>query len=430
LGGHYPAAQANVRRLIDWNREDPGIDGDVVGGHAVQSVAIAGAGMMGTAIAAVYVRAAIPVVLTDSNADALCTAPEKIVAELADTAPEADARAAVARLVRTAPPEEAVRGCDLVIESIVETAAAKQKLYGRLEPHLSPETILVSNTSTIPIARLGGGLHHPGRFCGMHFFHPVRHRPLVEIIRGPQTDDATIATLVAHVKSAGRLPIVVSDGPGFLVNRLLLPYMNEALELLREGTPVEVIERAAVEFGMAMGPLHLLDQIGLDTALRGGLVLFQAFSDRIAGSPLLVAMVKAGRLGCKTGGGFYSGAADAAAIDEPLAPAATEILAPWMDWQRPSAVEMVTARLFLTMLLEATRILQEGRVRNPRDIDLGVLFGLGFPGERGGLLRWADDLGLSGIIEALKPLEMLGARVQPTPWLLEMSADGRRFYQD
>jgi 3-hydroxyacyl-CoA dehydrogenase/enoyl-CoA hydratase/3-hydroxybutyryl-CoA epimerase/3-hydroxyacyl-CoA dehydrogenase/enoyl-CoA hydratase/3-hydroxybutyryl-CoA epimerase/enoyl-CoA isomerase len=215
----------------------------------------------------------------------------------------------------------------------------------------------------------------------------------VEIIRGPQTTDATIATLVAHVKSAGRLPIVVSDGPGFLVNRLLLPYMNEALELLREGTPVEVIERAAVEFGMATGPLHLLDQIGLDTSLRGGLVLFQAFSDRIAGSPLLVAMVKAGRLGCKTGGGFFSGVSDATAIDQPLAPAAAEILAPWMDRQHPSAAEMVTGRLFLTMLLEATRILEEGRVRNPRDIDLGVLFGLGFPAERGGLLRWAPGPG-------------------------------------
>ncbi len=430
LESRHPAAQANVRRLIDWNRQDAGIDGVGLDHHAVQAVAIVGAGMMGTAIAAVYVRAAVPVVLTDSSAAALRAAPEKIVAELAGTSPEADARAAVARLVRTAPPEEAARGCDLVIESIVETAAAKQNLYGRLEPPLGPETILASNTSTIPIARLGGGLLHPGRFCGLHFFHPVRHRPLVEIIRGPQTTDATIATLVAHVKAAGRLPIVVSDGPGFLVNRLLLPYMNEALELLREGTPVEVIERAAIEFGMAMGPLHLLDQIGLDTALRGGLVLFQAFSDRIAGSPLLVAMVKAGRLGWKSGGGFFSYVPAAAAFDQPLAPAAAEILAPWMDRQGPSTAEMVTARLFLTMLLEATRMLQEGRVRNPRDIDLGVLFGLGFPGERGGLLRWADDLGASLIIEALKPLEMLGPRARPTPWLLEMAAGGRRFYED
>jgi 3-hydroxyacyl-CoA dehydrogenase len=426
LSRHYPAAEANVQRLIDWNRQDPGIDGAGTDQPPVQSLAIIGAGMMGTAIAAVYVRQAVPVVLSDSNAAALAAAPERIVAELSDNLPEAEARAAVARLVRTAPPEEAVSGCDLVIESIVETAAAKQKLYGRLEPHLGLETILASNTSTIPIARLGAGLEHPRRFCGMHFFHPVRHRPLVEIIRGPQSSAATIATLVAHVKSVGRLPIVVGDGPGFLVNRLLLPYLNEALELLGEGTPVERIEGAAIDFGMAMGPLHLLDEIGLDTSLRGGLVLFQTFSDRIAASPLLVAMVKAGRLGCKTGGGFFAGGR--AGKVEPLAPAAAEILAPWMDGRRPSTVEMVTARLFLTMLLEATRVVEEGRVRDPRDVDLGVLFGLGFPGQRGGLFRWADDLGVTQILAALKPLEVLGPRARPTPWLLEMAARGRRFY--
>jgi 3-hydroxyacyl-CoA dehydrogenase len=424
---HHPDAQGNVQQLVEWNRLDPGIDGAGPDQPSLRSVAIIGSGMMGTAIAAVYVRHGVPVVLSDSHTEAIAAAPQRIAAELSDTMSETAARAAVARLVRTAPLEEAVHGCALVIESIVETAAAKQKLYSRLEPYLDRETILASNTSTIPIARLGGALIHPQRFCGMHFFHPVRLRPLVEIIRGPQTSGTTIATVVAHVKSTGRLPIVVGDGPGFLVNRLLLPYLNEALALLGEGTPAERIEQAAIDFGMAMGPLHLLDEIGLDTSLRGGLVLFQAYSERIAASPLLVAMVKAGRLGCKTRAGFFPCGPEHKI--QPLDPATTAILAPWMDRRPPSTVGAVTARLFLTMLLEATRVLEEGRVRNPRDVDLGVLFGLGFPSQRGGLFRWADDLGVPRILEALKPLEALGPRARPTPWLVEMAAQGRRFYE-
>ena len=140
----------------------------------------------------------------------------------------------------------------------------------------------------------------------MHFCHPVRQRPLVEIVRGPQTSQRTIAAAVAHVQGIARMPIVVEDGPGFVVNRLLFPYLSEALELLREGAPVDAIERAAAEFGMAMGPLRLMDEIGLDTILQAAWVLAAAFPERIVSSPLLVSMVKAGRLGRKTGAGFFS----------------------------------------------------------------------------------------------------------------------------
>ena len=173
-----------------------------------------------------------------------------------------------ARLNSTCSDEE-LAACDLVIEAIVENAEPKKKLYARLEPQLQAETILASNTSTIPITSLAEGLKRPERFCGIHFFNPVRKMPLVEVIRGKQTSDETVATAVAYAKNIGKSPIVVNDGPGFLVNRLLLPYMNEALELLLEGAEIKQIERVAKAFGMPMGPITLYDVVGLDTARDG-----------------------------------------------------------------------------------------------------------------------------------------------------------------
>ena len=188
----------------------------------------------------------------------------------------------------------------------METLPAKLQLYAQLQRHLGPQTILASNTSTIPLQRLGRGLADASRFCGLHFCHPVQQRPLVEIVCGPQTSDATIAAAVAHARRIDRMPMVVQDGPGFVVNRLLFPYLNEALELLREGVPAESIERAAAEFGMTIGPLRLMDEIGLDTTLQAAWVLGAAFPERVVSSPLLVSLVKAGRLGQKTGAGFFS----------------------------------------------------------------------------------------------------------------------------
>ena len=304
----------------------------------------------------------------------------------------------------------------------------------------------------------------PERFCGLHFCHPVRERPLVEIVRGAKTGDETIATLVAHAKAIDKLPIVVADGPGFLVNRLLLPYLAEALELLMEGASIEMIENAALEFGMAKGPFRLMDEIGLDTTLQAGWSMAAAFPDRIPISPLLVALIKLGRLGQKSGAGFFSYAdpASTKAIDSkgtvPFSlaklghpqpdPATIEIVARWVKTAHHHSAENIILRLLLPMILEATRILEEGGVwhghparegcghwqdasgtqRDPRDIDLCVIFGLGFPARRGGLLWWADTIKPAALLEMLRPLEPIGPRWQPTRLLLEMAAQGRRFY--
>ena len=177
--------------------------------------------------------------------------------------------------------DEELARADLLIEAVVEILEIKRQVLARIEPRLRPETVLASNTSTIPISKLAEGLKNPERLCGIHFFNPVRKMPLVEVIRGRQTSDETIATAVAYAKSIGKSPVVVSDGPGFLVNRLLLPYMTEAVELLLDGVEPKAVERAAREFGMPMGPLLLYDVIGLDTAFYAGAVMYEAFPDRI-----------------------------------------------------------------------------------------------------------------------------------------------------
>ena len=391
---------------------------------------IIGAGLMGTSIAAAHVRHGLPVVIHDGNQDALAGALAAITAELGEADSDSLPESFIHQARPTADLSEIAR-CDLVLESIVEVLSAKTQLYAHLQPHLATHAILASNTSTIPIQRLANGLADASRFCGLHFCHPVRKRPLVEIVRGPQTSDSTIAAMVAHVQRIDRIPIVVQDGPGFVVNRLLFPYLGEALELLREGASIASIEQSAADFGMALGPLRLMDEIGLDTTLQAAWVLSAAFPDRIVSSPLLVSMVKAGRLGQKSGAGFFSYDSPKGDISHGAVDAAvTETIAPWIDPSPQHEQAAIAHRLVLPMLLEATRILEEGKVGDARDIDLAVLFGLGFPAEKGGLLWWADTLGAERIVTLLlSSLRTIGARAEPTPMLQALAAANGRFYR-
>ena len=444
--GRRAGAEAHVEALVKRNRLDRGVDvpglepaavrsvGIAVRsvGIAVRSVGIVGAGLMGTAIAAANVKHGLAVVLSDTSQEALARAPERIASELAQQtdggrsdAPET----VVDRLVRLSPRPEVVAECDLVLESVAEALPTKQRVLAELEPRLRAEAVLATNTSTIPISKLAEGLRQPGRLCGIHFFHPVRHRSLVEIIRGPETVDETIAAAVGYAKTIDKMPIVVADGPGFLVNRLLQPYLQEALEMLLDGAAIDEIDRAATDFGMAMGPLRIIDEIGLDTVILAGRVLWEAFPERIVASPLLITMYKQGRLGRKSGRGFFR--YDRQTLwDGPGEPdpAVQSIIDHWARPPQRFDPQTIADRLVLPMVLEGTRLLEEGKVRDPRDVDLAVLFGLGFPAARGGLLFWADTLGARRIVEVLKPMESLGARARPTPMLLEMAQSGRRFY--
>jgi 3-hydroxyacyl-CoA dehydrogenase len=422
------AALENVRWIADWRRQDYVIDRRPGGTGKIGSVGIIGAGTMGTAIAAAHVLYRLPVVLHDADSEMLDGALASVAAELREAGGHV-AQGSLGRLARLTADLAEVARCDLVLEAITETLSTKLQLYGQLRRHLGEHTIVASNTSTIPMASLARGLSDASRFCGMHFCHPVRQRPLVEIVRGPQTSDRTIAAAVAHARRIDRIPIVVQDGAGFVVNRLLFPYLSGALELLREGASVDSIDRAATGFGMAFGPLRLMDEIGLDTTLQAAWVLAAAFPERIVPSPVLVSLIKAGRLGRKTGAGFFSYNGPAAelaagAVDTTV----TKLIAPWIDSSPPHTQETLGYRLVLPMLLEATHILDEGKVCDVRDIDLAMLFGLGFPAEKGGLLWWADTLGAEQVIALLESLSTQGPQAEPTPMLKMLAKTGGRFH--
>ena len=428
-GSPINASLINVFFLTDRNKKDMGVRAEVKP-RAIRRVGVIGSGIMGSGIAAANVKREIPVVMADADSEALAKGQKNVLEEVAydrkKKGPDAERMARATPFLFATHADSELAQCDLLIEAIVENAEVKKKIYERLESQLSDETILASNTSTIPITGLAASLKHPERFCGIHFFNPVRRMKLVEVIRGKRTTDETIATAVAYAKRLGKMPVVVNDGPGFLVNRLLFPYMQEALELLIDGADIKSIERAAKSFGMPMGPIELYDMVGIDTAFYAGRTMWEAFPDRIIASPILPAMVKSGRLGQKSGLGFFS-YNNKKKRPEPD-PKLEELLGPYIRTGKSFSQEELTSRLFLPMLLEATRALQDNIVRDPRDIDLGLIFGLGFPPFRGGLMFWADTLGAAKIVEMLKPFESLGERMKPTPMLLQMARDGRKFY--
>ena len=423
-------ALINVFLLTDRNKKDPGVAGRELAPRPIAAVGVVGAGIMGSGIAGACVKRELAVTMTDARPAALEAGIRRAVEEAAydKTAkgPTTEKLLKLAPLVRNVSEAADFKHCDLVIEAIVENEEAKRDFHRRLEPHLADDAILASNTSAISIGRLAESLARPERFCGIHFFNPVRKMPLVEVIRGPKTSDSTIAAAVAFAKQVGKSPIVVEDGPGFLVNRLLFPYMNEAVELLCSGTPIKAIDGAAKAFGMPMGPITLYDVVGLDTALFAGKVMLEAFPDRFLGSTLLQEMVQAGRLGQKSRSGFfaYPGKADRGEPD----PTFDALAAPHVRPGPKLDAETIQRRLFLPMLLEATRVLEERKVRDVRDVDLGLIFGIGFPPFKGGLMFWADAVGPAKILEWLKPLESQGARYHPTPLLLSLAAAGRKFY--
>jgi len=431
FGSPVNRALLNVFFLGDRNKKDPGVARADVRPRPVKSVSVIGSGIMGQGIAAANLKRNLPVMITDAAPDALHVAVEKILEEASfnkqTRRPDPERAVRCAALLEATTSDEELAAADLVIEAVVEIPDVKRRVFARLEPRLKPEAILASNTSTIPISQLAEGLAHPERFCGIHFFNPVRKMALVEVIRGKQTSDETIATAVAYAKSIGKSPIVVNDGPGFLVNRLLLPYMAEAVELLLDGAEPAAVERAARSFGMPMGPLLLYDVVGLDTAFFAGRVLYEAFPERTVISPVVGSLIKAGRLGQKSGAGFFSYARDKER-GEPD-PKLGEVLAPLVRGQNKFTTEQLTARLILPMLLEATRVLEEGLIHDARDLDLGLIYGIGFPAFKGGLLFWADTLGCDKILKMLEPLTPLGPRMQPTPLLLEMAKSGKRFYR-
>jgi len=409
---------------------DPGIDLRAHPPREVARIGVLGAGLMGAGIATAHARRGIPAAMVDTDAG-------RIAAGLKAAAKVVEGRIAIGRAtteelvgmmasLSTSTSHQIFSDSDVVIEAVPENEELKTKIYSQLAKVMRPDAILASNTSTISITRMAKAAPAADRFVGMHFFSPVDRMALVEVIRGEKTSDETVATIVALAKRIGKTPIVVNDCPGFLVNRLLMPYMAEAVLMLTEGAPMDQIDKVATKFGMPVGPIALQDMVGVDVSCFAGEVLVKAYSDRAVPSLILAELVKCGRLGKKTGSGFrkYVGPKGKPASDPEFAP----ILAKLQKDVRSFTDEEITDRLFLTMLLEAVRALEEGIVNNPAHVDMALILGTGFPPHQGGLLGWCDNQGAAAIIERAAKYESLGLRFKPPEMLKKMAAEGKRFY--
>ena len=313
---------------------------------------------------------------------------------------------------------------DLVIEAVFEDLELKRRVLAEVEAVTRPEAIFASNTSTIPIREIAAQAARPDRVLGMHFFSPVEKMPLLEVIPTDATDAEAIVTAVRFGRRMGKTVITVADHPGFWVNRILSPYLNEAAILLTEGVPIELIDRTMTRWGFPVGPIALLDEVGLDVAQKAGGVMHAAFGERLRPTETLARLAGEGRLGRKSGRGFYRyHDGHKAGVDDSVY--ALLGVRP-VDDADPTMVER---RLVHAMLNEAAMALDEEVVRSPRDGDVGALFGIGFPAFRGGPLRAIDDLTATRVVDVLRDLEDVhGPRFAPHASLREMAAHGTRYY--
>ena len=395
----------------------------------VRRAAVLGAGIMGGGIAQLVADRNIPVRLKDVRADALLTAlrqASKIWREQL-TRKRITPREMRQKLgfLTTTLDDSGLSRVDIVLEAVVENLDVKQKVLAAVEERIGERAVFASNTSTLPISDIAARAVRPERVVGMHFFNPVHRMPLVEVIAGHRSSPEAVATVHAFALELGKVPVVVRDAPGFLVNRILMLYFNEALRLLGEGVAIEDADRAMRMFGMPMGPFALMDEIGLDTGQHASEVLEGAFGKRIgAATNALQTIVAAGRLGKKNGRGFYvykdgkRTRADAAVPRMVGASAALQL-----------PVETLQERMVLAMVNEAAICLEDGVVREPRDVDVAMVYGTGFPPFRGGVLRYADSIGTAVLVDRLSRLaDAHGERFRPAGVLRDMVREERRFY--
>lgn len=430
--GGTPVATALIGLFFMNNRlaSDTGVTSDAKP-REIKSVGVLGAGLMGAGIAAASARTGHRTSLVDVKdefvARGVKMATDVVAGRLKAGKATPEDLASMLGNLNHGTSHRLFAECDVVIEAITEKEELKKDTYQQLIKVMRPDAILASNTSTISITRLAAATDRPERFAGMHFFNPVDRMPLVEVICGEKTSDETVATLVALAKKFKKTPIVVRDCPGFLVNRILLPYMNEALVLLCEGADMDKLDKAAERFGMPMGPIALQDLVGIDTSLLAGSVVIEAYKDRAAiPPPILDDLVKAGRLGTKTGKGFRSHAGKKGKPQPD--PEFTPMLAKYQGNKRDVSADEITDRLFLGMLVEATLILEEGIVREPGDVDMGLILGCGFPPFRGGILRWCDTIGVDKVLAKLEKYSSLGPRFHASKSLRDMAHSGGKFY--
>jgi 3-hydroxyacyl-CoA dehydrogenase/enoyl-CoA hydratase/3-hydroxybutyryl-CoA epimerase len=314
---------------------------------------------------------------------------------------------------------------DVVIEAVFESLELKQKMVAEVEDNCKEATIFASNTSSIPIGQIAANAKRPEQVIGLHYFSPVDKMPLAEVIAHQQTSDQTISTIVELAKKQGKTPIVVKDGAGFYVNRILAPYMNQSAEILLSGEPIEHIDKSLIKFGFPVGPVKLLDEVGIDVGSKITPILMAEFGERFKSAEAFDKILTDGRKGKKNKRGFYdySGKHPGKKVDETIYPLLG--LSP----NSKMSHEQIAERCVLLMLNEAAMCLAEGVIRNPRDGDIGAIFGIGFPPFLGGPFRYMDTLGISHIVARLEHYQtLLGDKFTPAESLRTMATNNRTFY--
>ncbi len=414
-------------------KKDTGVDDESVKPRTTRKIAVLGGGLMGGGIAFVSIQnARIPVRMKERDLEGLSRG-FKHVHELLS---ERVKKRQMTRIERTkklgmltgTTDFSGFGDTDVVIEAVFEDLALKHRMVTEIEKSCSPETIFASNTSSIPISKIASVAKRPELVVGMHYFSPVQKMPLLEVIRTEKTAPWVVATAVAIGKKQGKTVIVVNDGTGFYTSRILGPLMNEAAYILAEGIPVEDIDGAMRKWGWPVGPITLLDEVGIDIAAHIGPIMVEAFGERMTPPPMFAKLVADDRKGRKNERGFYVyGGKRKKEGSKQVDQSVYKVLG--IEPKNKMAPEEIQMRCSLQFVNEAVRCLGDGILRSARDGDIGAIFGLGFPPFRGGPFRWIDSVGAPEVLRRIEQYhERFGKRWEPAPLLVEMAKSGKRFH--
>lgn len=393
----------------------------------IRNAAVIGAGVMGSGIVQWLTSRGINVTMRDINAEAVARGVANIgklyqagVKRRKFTATEARQGMDRVRPVATPVP---MRQSEMVIEAAVEKIDLKIDLFHQLENQTSSNTILATNTSALSISTIAKGMLVPERVVGIHFFNPVHRMQLVEVIQGEKTDPEVLQRSVKFVQRIGKMPVVVKDSPGFVVNRILMPYMIEAARLFELGADVKAVDNAMLDFGMPMGPLRLADEVGIDVAFHVSETLAESFAEYLTVPKVLSRLMEKQWLGRKTGQGFYRHQG------KDCVPNEDDIRFMRDDKARNAALGKLQSRMVLLMVNEAARCVEEGIVEGPEDIDFAMIMGTGFAPFRGGPLRFADNFGIENIVADMNQLVDGGEHhFRPCALLTDMAQNNKTFY--
>ena len=398
----------------------------------VDKAVVLGGGLMGGGIASVTTtKANVPVRVKDINekglSNALSYAYKLLDKKVKRRHMKASERDATMALMTTTTEYKGVKDADIVVEAVFEDLNLKHQMVKDIERECNEETIFASNTSSLPIGQIAEAAERPENVIGLHYFSPVEKMPLVEVIAHKKTSQKTIDTTVAFARKQGKTPIVVQDGAGFYVNRILALYMNEAANVLLEGQRIEHLDKSLVKFGFPVGPMTLLDEVGIDVGAKISPILEKELGERFEAPKAFDKLLNDGRKGRKSEKGFYLYGKAAKKGKKQVDESVYKLFN--LNPTANKDPKMVADRCVVQMLNEAARCLEEGIIACPRDGDIGAIFGIGFPPFLGGPFRYMDQLGIKNLIDMLKGFQaQFGDRFEPCDLLVKMAEEGKTFY--